>query len=111
MKLAARIPRMDHELFCMTVLALVLTAVNAVSSLHGGFLQYEPFPGKPEACCSDWSHHKWYSYRGWHRKCRGCTIATLALMEENSGSVRTLEEIESVDDGELRRITWQIADA
>ena len=91
----------------MTVLGLKLSRrANAVSSLHGEVsraMWWGLFPGKPKTPCpSATSPTACMCLRGWLRRCAASTTGISALDgRQRSGTARTWEGIENVDDGEL----------
>jgi starch phosphorylase len=100
-------PSNNQELFCMTVLRLKLSRrANAVSSLHGEVsrnMWTSLFPGKPEDAVPIGHITNGVHVPSWlaPQMSRLYDRHLGTGWQENSGSVRTWEEIENVDDGEL----------
>jgi glycogen phosphorylase len=96
-----------QESFCMTVLGLKLSRrANAVSSLHGEVsraMWVSLFPGKPEDAVPIGHVTNGVHVPSWlaPQMCRLYDRHLGVGWQENSGSAKTWEQIESVDDGEL----------
>ncbi len=97
----------QHEQFCMTVLGLQLSRrANAVSSLHGEVsraMWKSLFPGKEEEAVPIGHITNGVHVPSWlaPQMCRLYDRHLGVGWQERSGSARTWEEIENVDDGEL----------
>ena len=98
----------DHgELFCMTVLGLKLSRrVNAVSSLHGEVSRAMwkcLYPGKPEDAVPIGHITNGVHVPSWlaPQMCRLYDRHLGVGWQNHSGSAKTWEAIETVDDGEL----------
>jgi starch phosphorylase len=98
----------DHsEQFCMTVLGLKLSRrANAVSSLHGEVSRAMwkcLYPGRPEDAVPIGHITNGVHVPSWlaPQMCRLYDRHLGVGWQSNSGSARTWEEIENVDDGEL----------
>ena len=97
----------QHEQFCMTVLGLQLSRrANAVSSLHGEVsraMWKSLFPGKEEEAVPIGHITNGVHVPSWlaPQMCRLYDRHLGVGWQERSGSARTWEEIENVDDGVL----------
>src|SRR5271170_985184 len=98
----------DHaEQFCMTVLGLKLSRrANAVSSLHGEVsraMWTDLYPGKPEDAVPIGHVTNGVHVPSWlaPQMCRVYDRHLGVGWQSNSGSAKTWEAIETVDDGEL----------
>src|SRR6202522_2640613 len=95
------------EQFCMTVLGLKLSRrANAVSSLHGEVSRAMwrcLYPGRPEDAVPIGHITNGVHVPSWlaPQMCRLYDLHLRVDWRHNSGSARTWEEIENVDDGEL----------
>jgi starch phosphorylase len=100
-------PTDQGELFCMTVLGLKLSRrANAVSSLHGEVSRAMwkcLYPGKPEDAVPIGHITNGVHVPSWlaPQMCRLYDRHLGVDWQKDSGSPRTWEEIENVDDGEL----------
>jgi len=100
-------PANHSELFCMTVLGLKLSRrANAVSSLHGEVSRsmWRPlFPGKSEDAVPIGHITNGVHVPSWlaPQMCRLYDRHLGVGWQAHSGSARTWEDIENVDDGEL----------
>jgi starch phosphorylase len=100
-------PTDQGEQFCMTVLGLKLSRrANAVSSLHGEVSRAMwkcLYPGKPEDAVPIGHITNGVHVPSWlaPQMCRLYDRHLGVGWQSNSSSVRTWEEIENVDDGEL----------
>jgi len=100
-------PGNHHEQFCMTVLGLKLSRrVNAVSSLHGEVSRAMwkcLYPGRSEEAVPIGHITNGVHVPSWlaPQMCRLYDRYLGIGWQNNSGSARTWEEIEKVDDGEL----------
>ena len=100
-------PTDPGEQFCMTVLGLKLSRrANAVSSLHGEVSRAMwkcLYPGKPEDAVPIGHITNGVHVPSWlaPQMCRLYDRHLGVGWQSNSGSARTWEEIENVDDGEL----------
>ena len=100
-------PTNHGEQFCMTVLGLKLSRrVNAVSSLHGEVSRAMwkcLYPGKPEDAVPIGHITNGVHVPSWlaPQMCRLYDRHLGVGWQSNSGTARTWEEIENVDDGEL----------
>ncbi|MGA9671953.1 MAG: alpha-glucan family phosphorylase [Terracidiphilus sp.] len=100
-------PTDQGEQFCMTVLGLKLSRrANAVSSLHGEVSRAMwkcLYPGKPEDAVPIGHITNGVHVPSWlaPQMCRLYDRHLGVDWQSNSGSARTWEEIENVDDGEL----------
>ncbi|WP_263351536.1 alpha-glucan family phosphorylase [Acidicapsa acidisoli] len=96
-----------QEQFCMTVLGLKLSRrANAVSSLHGEVsraMWVSLYPGKPEDAVPIGHITNGVHVPSWlaPQMCRLYDRHLGVGWQEKSGSAKTWEQIESVDDGEL----------
>ncbi len=97
----------EQEPFCMTVLGLKLSRrVNAVSSLHGEVsrsMWWGLYPGKPQDAVPIGHITNGVHVPSWlaPQMCRLYDRHLGVGWQSNSGSARTWEGIENVDDGEL----------
>ena len=97
----------QQEPFCMTVLGLKLSRhANAVSSLHGEVsrsMWWGLYPGKPQDAVPIGHITNGVHVPSWlaPQMCRLYDRHLGMGWQSNSGSARTWEEIENVDDGEL----------
>ncbi|MGA3345415.1 MAG: alpha-glucan family phosphorylase [Terracidiphilus sp.] len=97
----------QQEPFCMTVLGLKLSRhANAVSSLHGEVsrsMWWGLYPGKPQDAVPIGHITNGVHVPSWlaPQMCRLYDRHLGVGWQANSGSARTWEEIENVDDGEL----------
>jgi starch phosphorylase len=100
-------PTDSGEKFCMTVLGLKLSRrVNAVSSLHGEVsraMWKGLYPGRPEDAVPIGHITNGVHVPSWlaPQMCRLYDRHLGVGWQSNSGSAKTWEEIENVDDGEL----------
>jgi len=100
-------PTDQQEQFCMTVLGLKLSRrANAVSSLHGEVsraMWWGLYPGKPQDAVPIGHITNGVHVPSWlaPQMCRLYDRHLGVGWQSNSGSARTWEEIENVDDGEL----------